>query len=167
MAIAKASWGKINALAQYGLPLPLDWALDEKGQPTADAETAETLLPAGGPKGFGLGIVSGILAGALEGGRLPISRKRESLVEGSQHFFYVIDPEKFTELDRFYVRIEEAVKAFHQLQPAPGFERTRLPGERQWEEMQRAKEQGVRVHRKDAEMLKSLATAMGLTVPWD
>lgn len=167
MAIAKASWGKINALGQYGLPIPADWALDEEGQPTTDPKSAETLIPAGGPKGFGLGIVSGILAGALEGGRLPISRKRESMVEGSQHFFYVIDPEKFTELDRFYVRIDEAVKFLHQLQPAPGFERTRLPGERQWEELNRAKERGVRVHRKDAETLKSLAAKMGLSVPWE
>lgn len=167
MATAKASWGKINALGQYGLPIPADWALDEQGQPTTDANSAETLLPAAGPKGFGLGLVSGILAGALEGGRLPISRKREAMLEGSQHFFYVIDPEKFTELDRFYVRIEEAIKALHDLQPAPGFERTRLPGERQWEELHRAKERGVRVHHKDAETLKSLATGMSVNVPWD
>lgn len=167
MAIAKASWGKINALGQYGLPIPLDWALDETGSPTTDANSAETLLPAGGPKGFGLGIVSGILAGALEGGRLPISRKRASMIEGSQHFFYVIDPEKFTELDRFYVRIDEAVNALQQLEPAPGFERTRLPGQRQWEELNRAKEQGVRVHRQDAETLKTLASGMGLRAPWD
>jgi ureidoglycolate dehydrogenase (NAD+) len=167
MAVAKASWGKINALGQYGLPLPADWALDEQGSPTTDASAAETLLPAAGPKGFGLGLVSGILAGALEGGRLPISRKRESMIEGSQHFFYVIDPEKFTELDRFYVRIDEAIQALHQLQPAPGFARVRLPGERQWEEWQKAKEQGVRVHRDDAETLKSLAAAMGINVPWE
>ncbi len=167
MAIAKASWGKIDALAQYGLPIPADWALDEAGVPTTDGKTAETLAPAAGPKGFGLGIISGILAGALEGGRLPISRKREAMVEGSQHFFYVISPEVFTELDRFYVRIEEAVNALHQLEPAPGFERTRLPGERQWEEMKRARERGVRVHQKDAETLKALAAPMGLTVPWE
>ena len=166
-AVAKASWGKINALGQYGLPIPDDWALDAEGQPTADPDAAKTLTPAGGPRGFGLGLVSGILAGALEGGRLPIARKREAMAEGSQHFVYVIDPEKFVELDRFYARIDEASAAIHALEPAPGFERVRLPGERQWHSLNQARQQGVRVHTKDAQMLKTLAASLGLAVPWE
>ncbi len=166
MACAQASWGKINSLAQYGLPIPPDWALDKAGEPTTDPGAAKTLLPAAGPRGFGLGLVSGILAGALEGGRLPIARKREAMAEGSQHFFYVIDPDKFVERDRFEARIREAVDALHALAPAPGFERVRLPGERQWEHLQRAETAGVSIHRQDAEMLKSLVEGLGLSVPW-
>ena len=123
-------------------------------------------LPAAGPKGFGLGVVSGVLAGALVGGRLPIARKREAMPEGSQHFFYVIDPEKFGDLSRFYDRIEEALAAIRQLPPEPGFDRVRLPGERQWEAEQQAKAQGVALHRQDVETLETLAAEMKLTVPW-
>jgi ureidoglycolate dehydrogenase (NAD+) len=166
MSCAKASWGKINALGQYGLPIPIDWAIDEHGEPTTDARSAKTLAPAAGPRGYGLGIVSGILAGALEGGRLPIARKRKAMAEGSQHFFYVIDPEKFVDMDRFHARIEEAVTLIHRLEPAPGFERVRLPGERQWEYLNTARQEGVPVHHQDAEMLKSLAAPLNLTVPW-
>jgi LDH2 family malate/lactate/ureidoglycolate dehydrogenase len=167
MSCAQASWGKIHALGQYGLPIPGDWALDGEGEPTTDPQSAKTLMPAAGPRGFGLGLVSGILAGALEGGRLPIARNRGAMADGSQHFFYVIDPQKFVDLDRFYSRIDEAVTAIHALEPAPGFERVRLPGERQWESLRRGKQQGVPVHVKDAEMLKSLATPLGLTIPWE
>ncbi len=167
MSCAKASWGKIHALGLYDLPIPGGWTLDEEGEPTTDADKAKILMPAAGPKGFGLGLVSGILAGALEGGRLPIARKRGAMPDGSQHFFSVIDPEKFVEPDRFHARIQEAVTAIHNLEPAPGFERVRLPGERQWESLNRAKQEGVRVHHRDAETLKSLATPMGLTVPWE
>ena len=166
MACAKASWGKINALAQYGLPIPPDWALDNEGEPTTDPHAAKTLLPAAGPRGFGLGLVSGILAGALEGGRLPVARKREAMAEGSQHFFYVIDPDKFVERDRFESRIQEAVDAVHALTPASGFERVRLPGERQWEHLHLAGQAGISIHHQDAQMLKSLAEELGLSVPW-
>ena len=113
-----------------------------------------------------MGIVSGILAGALVGGRLPITRKRGAMPDGSQHFFSVIDPEKFVELDKFYARIEEAVIAIQELEPAEGFDRVRLPGERQWENLNRAKTEGVPLHKKDAETLKSLAEELGVSVPW-
>ncbi len=166
MSCAQASWGKINTLAQYGLPIPPDWALDKAGEPTTDPQSAKTILPAAGPRGFGLGLVSGILAGALVGGRLPIARKREAMAEGSQHFCYVIDPDKFVERDRFEARIREAVDAIHQLTPAPGFDRVRLPGERQWEYLQRAEQAGVSIHHQDAEMLQTLAGGLGLGVPW-
>ncbi|MCA9068568.1 MAG: Ldh family oxidoreductase [Planctomycetaceae bacterium] len=167
MACAEASWGKINALAQYGLPIPPGWALDAEGESTTDGNAAKTLLPAAGPRGFGLGIVSGVLAGALVGGRLPIARKRGAMAEGSQHYFSVIDPEKFVEPDRFYARIEEALTAMRELEPAPEFERVRIPGERQWENMNKAKTQGVPVHETDAETLKTLANKAGVSVPWD
>ena len=166
MSTANASWGKINALAQYGLPIPADWALDAEGEPTADAESAKTLLPFAGPRGFGLGIVSGILAGALVGGRLPIMRKRGAMPDGSQHFFSVIDPEKFVEGEKFYARIEEAVNAIHELEPADGFDQVRLPGERQWENLNRAKTEGVPLHKKDADALTGLAEELGVSVPW-
>lgn len=167
MACAEASWGKINALAQYGLPIPLGWALDAEGEPTTHGDAAKTLLPAAGPRGFGLGIVSGVLAGALVGGRLPISRKREAMAEGSQHFVSVIDPEKFVEPDRFYARIEEALTAMRELEPAPEFEKVRIPGERQWENLNKAKTQGVPLHQTDAGTLKTLAEDLGVRIPWD
>jgi ureidoglycolate dehydrogenase (NAD+) len=166
MSTANASWGKINALAQYGLPIPADWALDAEGEPTTDPESAKTLLPFAGPRGFGLGIVSGILAGALVGGRMPINRKRGAMPDGSQHFFSVIDPEKFVEDEKFYARIEEAVNAIHELEPAEGFDCVRLPGERQWENLNRAKTEGVPLHKKDADALKNLAEGLGVSVPW-
>lgn len=167
MACAEASWGKINALAQYGLPIPPGWALDADGESTTDGNTAKTLLPAAGPRGFGLGIMSGVLAGALVGGRLPISRKRDAMAESSQHYFSVIDPEKFIELDRFHARIDEALTAMRELEPAPEFERVRIPGERQWDNLNKAKTQGVPLHQTDAETLKALAEKLGVNVPWN
>lgn len=166
MSTANASWGKINALGQYGLPMPPDWAVDDRGDATTDPEAAKTLLPFAGPRGFGLGLISGILAGALVGGRLPIMRKRGALPDGSQHFFQVIDPEKFVEREKFDARIEEATAAIKELEPAEGFESVRLPGERQWACLNQAKAEGVPLHQKDAETLKTLAEALGVGIPW-
>jgi LDH2 family malate/lactate/ureidoglycolate dehydrogenase len=71
------------------------------------------------------------------------------------------------DLERFYDRVHEAGAAIHNLEPAPGFESVRLPGERQWESINKAKGDGVPVHKQDAEMLKSLATPLGINVPWE
>ncbi len=167
MSCAKASWGKIKALAMYGLPIPIDWAYDDQGEPTTDGKAVKTIAPAAGARGFGLGLISSVLAGALVGGKMPINRKRSALGEGSQHFFTVIDPEKFGDVDQFFQRIEEASQAIRALEPSEGFDRVRLPGERQWEAARQAEQDGVGVHRQDAETLNSLAEKMNLPVPWN
>lgn len=50
-------------------PIPEGWALDSQGQPTTDAEAAlqGSMLPAGGVKGFGVGLMVEILASVLAG----------------------------------------------------------------------------------------------------
>jgi len=166
IACANASWGKINALAQYGVPIPDGWAFDAEGEPTTDPSAAKTLTPFSGPRGFGLGLISGILAGALVGGKLPVARKRGAMPDGSQHFFSVIDPEKFVEPEKFHARMEEALKAIRELEPAEGFDAVRLPGERQWNNLITAKKDGVPIHRDDAATIKTIAASLELDAPW-
>ncbi|NEY91329.1 Ldh family oxidoreductase [Tabrizicola oligotrophica] len=55
--------------ARRGEALPPGWALDAEGQPTTDAAAAlkGSMLPAGGVKGFGAGLLVEVLASALAG----------------------------------------------------------------------------------------------------
>jgi (2R)-3-sulfolactate dehydrogenase (NADP+) len=78
------------------------WALDADGQPTTDAETAlaGSMLPAGGYKGFGIGLMVEILAAALSGANLsreasPFSGPKGG-PPGTGQFFMAIDPAGFS-----------------------------------------------------------------------
>ena len=52
-----------------GMPIPDGWAIDRQGKPTNDPAAAleGALLPVGGHKGFGLGLMVDILAAGLTG----------------------------------------------------------------------------------------------------
>ena len=58
--------------ARKGEPIEANWALDAEGRPTTVAEEAlrGSMLPNGGHKGFGLGLMVEILAAALSGANL-------------------------------------------------------------------------------------------------
>ena len=69
MATTVAAMGKIKILLQQGQPMPEGWMVGRDGQPLTDpARKSEGfLLPIGGPKGFGLSVAIGLMAGVLNG----------------------------------------------------------------------------------------------------
>lgn len=94
------SWSDVELAKNSGAPLPLGAALDEHSNPTCDPASARTLLPMGGPRGFGLSFVCSVLTGGLAGGKLPVRKKRPGSAEDSQHFFQAFDPASFVDPER-------------------------------------------------------------------
>ena len=90
--------GKVRVKRIAGQTCPDGWLLDSEGQPTNDPNTLYgnppgTILPMGGDqayKGFGLGLMVEIFAGALSGGacirEVPINQN------GNCVFMLVVDP---------------------------------------------------------------------------
>jgi len=74
MSTAAVSAGRILDHAARGEPIPLGWAVDERGRPTTDAAAAArgAIAPFGGAKGYALGLafeaIVGVLAGTAFGG---------------------------------------------------------------------------------------------------
>ena len=165
MACAEASWGKVESRKLYGLPLPDGWALDEQGHPTTDAKSAKTLLPAAGARGFGLAFMCSVLAGPLVGSRMPIHKKRDPYLEGSEHFFYAIDPTKFGDIETFHAKLGSASADIRGLAPTEGFDKVRLPGELEWERAERWKTDGIPIHRDHANALKTLGESLKIAAP--
>lgn len=92
------AWTAVKRAAEAGMPIPLGWALDARGRPTTDAEAglAGSMAPAGGVKGFSIGLLVEVLCAALAGGKL--GPDQGSFTEddgkpiGNGQFFVAIDP---------------------------------------------------------------------------
>ncbi|HEV8541999.1 MAG TPA: Ldh family oxidoreductase [Verrucomicrobiae bacterium] len=69
-ATSAVSMGRVQQLAREGRPLPDNVAVDSAGAITTDPKQAAGLLPFGGHKGYGLGLIDEIFA-AMIGGYLP------------------------------------------------------------------------------------------------
>ena len=160
MACAEASWGKVETRKLYGLPLPDGWALDAEGKQTNEPEAAKTLLPAAGARGFGLAYMCSVLAGPLVGRRMPIRKKRDPYLEGSEHFFYAIDPTKFGDVEKFYSELGLATAEIRELEPTEGFDKVRLPGELETERAERWMAEGIPIHRDHADALNRLGDTL-------
>ena len=74
MACSVAARGKIIVAAKNGEPIPADWALGPDGLPTTDpVEALKGLVqPVGGPKGYALTLMIGLLSTMLIRGVLRI-----------------------------------------------------------------------------------------------
>ena len=151
-AIAKS---EIILRARKGEAIEPGWALDASGQPTEDAEAAlaGSMLPAGGQKGFGMGLMAEIFAAALSGGNLGINASPFSGPNGGPpgtgQFFIGIDPAAFSGA-QFATAIDALVQAITAQEGA------RLPGARRAANRQRIEKTGVQV---DAALMERINAA--------
>ncbi len=151
-AIAKS---EIILRARKGEAIEPGWALDADGQPTEDAEAAlaGSMLPAGGQKGFGMGLMVEIFAAALSGGNLGIEASPFSGPKGGPpgtgQFFIGIDPVAFSG-DGFHAAISRLTEAIIEQQG------TRLPGARRAANRDRIEREGVQV---DAALMDRIKAA--------
>ncbi|SEL27535.1 (2R)-3-sulfolactate dehydrogenase (NADP+) [Roseovarius azorensis] len=88
--------------AREGKAIEPNWALGADGQPTTDAKAAlaGSMLPAGGQKGFGVGLMAEIFAAALAGANLSTEASPFSGSDGGPpgtgQFFVGFDPQAFS-----------------------------------------------------------------------
>lgn len=98
----QVAWTAVKRAAEAGEPIPLGWALDEDGNPTTEAEAglAGSMAPAGGVKGFSIGLLVEVLCAALAGGRLGPDQGSFTDDDGKPidngQFFVAFDPGKFS-----------------------------------------------------------------------
>src|SRR5215831_10281589 len=138
MALSATAMGKIRLAAAAGARIPEDWAVDSQGRPTTDPAAAikGMLLPAAGPKGFGLAFIIDLLCGGLSDGAVG-DEVRPLYGDASEpyrcaHFFLAIHAGHFPVGGRFAERVRDRATRVSKSKRGPSIDRVYAPGELLW-----------------------------------
>jgi LDH2 family malate/lactate/ureidoglycolate dehydrogenase len=135
MSPAVAARGKIRRAERRGESIPLGWALDAQGRPTADptAALAGVVLPIGEHKGSGLSlfmeIFAGVMAGAAFGGEVGNQYETMDRPQDVGHFFLAMRPDLFVGMADYRARMDALIERVRLNPLAEGFAEILLPGE--------------------------------------
>ena len=171
MASTVAAMGKIKKLAQQGEPMPEGWMVGRDGAPLTDpARRSEGfLLPIGGPKGFGLSVAIGLMAGVLNGaafGSDVVDFTSDTSSEtNTGQFVMALNVAAFGTEDTF---AETAARVFDEMRastPLPGHDPVRLPGEGKSAAVAQRRENGLALNPALCRDLAALAQEYGIEAP--
>lgn len=133
MAMSASAMGTIRLARARGASIPLGWATDAEGVPTTDpaAAIAGMLLPAAGPKGFGLAVIIDLLCGGLASGGVGDAVKPLYSADryGCSHLFLAIDVGRFLPLEQFRATAAALSSRIRASRRAPGVEQLYMPGD--------------------------------------
>ena len=136
MATTNAAYGKVKIKAQRNETMPEGWMMDRQGNALTDPKRANEgfLLPIGGPKGYGLALMFGLLAGTLNGaafGNDVIDFNRDfSTVTNTGHLIVAVNIAAFADVPAFKEKVDGIWELMKSSPLLPGFDEIRLPGER-------------------------------------
>jgi LDH2 family malate/lactate/ureidoglycolate dehydrogenase len=171
MASSVVARGKIRLAASKGEAIPVGWALDTQGLPTEDPAAAMkgTLLPIGGPKGYGLALVVDILAGVLTGSdfgpHIPSVHDSGSKVSAG-FAVQALDIAAFADPKDFERDIQSLIAEIRNSPRASTCERIYLPGEIEWLNKQERLQHGIPVPESLLRELGQVAGELGVHLEW-
>lgn len=170
MATSQVASNRVLLAREEGEPsIPEGWAVDAEGVPTTDPARAESVVPLGGYKGYGLALMVEVLSGVLSGagvthgiGRLYDEWDRPQDVG---HFFLVLDPERTVGRARFTGVLDALLAELRSVPPAPGAHEVLVAGDPE-ERTQRERERdGIPLGAELWTTLETLSSELEVEVP--
>ena len=183
MATSTVPRGKLEVYDRRGKPLPLGWATDEHGVATSDgrrvldnllARAGGGLLPLGGEgelfrgyKGYGLSLLVDILSGVLPGAGYantiyPKTPEGKPLPADVGHFFGAIRIDAFRPQGEFKATMDDLIRRLKVSAKAEGAERIYIHGEKEFEEEERHRREGIPLHPKTIATMQQIAQELGV-----
>ena len=169
IATTVAAYGKVKVAAQKGESIPDDWMIDRQGKPITDPKRAAegSLLPIGAYKGYGLAVMIGLLAGALNNaavGKGTIDfNAHHDLVTNTGQAIIAVDPSAFGNQEEFISRVIALVDDLKNSATLPGIKEIRVPGEGAARMMAERARLGIPVAPELLEALNACAKECGVT----
>ena len=167
MASSAIANGKILQARNTGERLPEGTVLTADGEPTTDPKKAETLLPLGGPKGSGLGLMFEMLASILASA--PIQARALGPEKRTRHTgntaMLVVDIETFRPLAGFTNDADALTAILKALPRQAGYDEITLPGERSQRTEAKRRKGGIPIPAKLWEELEGIGKKFSVKLP--
>ncbi|MEQ1884286.1 MAG: Ldh family oxidoreductase [Bryobacteraceae bacterium] len=168
MATTNAAYGKVKIRAQRGEMIPEGWMIDREGKPLTDPRRSSEgfLLPIGGPKGYGLALMFGLLAGTLNGAAfgkdvVDFNADFQSLTN-TGHAILAINVAAFADVFAFKQKVDAVWELMKSSPLLPGVDEIRLPGERSAQIYRERVEKGIPIPDELRHGLDALAQGVGV-----
>jgi len=168
MATTVAAYGKVKTARDKGEQMPEGWMIDKTGAPLTDPSRSDEglLLPIGGPKGYGLSLIFGLLAGTLNGaafGKDVVDFNADSQsTTNTGHVILALDIAAFADVDEFKSDVDgiwDEMKGSNLLPSVTGI---RLPGENLLETEKRRARDGIPIPPVLRARLDRMAAELGI-----
>ncbi|OGP93748.1 MAG: hypothetical protein A2156_15600 [Deltaproteobacteria bacterium RBG_16_48_10] len=161
MSSSLVARGKIRRAERLKQSIPLGWALDQNGEPTTDPSAAMkgTLVPIGGPKGYGLALMVDVLAGLLPGSQFgpQVKTFHQPLgPTGVGVFIMAIDVNRFMPIHQFKGLMQSYGDSIKKSRKAKGVSRIYLPGEIELEKEKESLKEGIELSDSAVDSLNQL-----------
>lgn len=172
MATTVAAMGKIKTLLQQGAPMPEGWMVGRDGNPLTDpARKSEGfLLPIGGPKGFGLsvaiGLMAGVLNGAAFGGDVVDFTSDTSSSTNTGQCVMALDPAAFGMAEEFAATATRIFDEMRASESLPGHDPVRLPGEGKTAQAEARRKAGLTLNPALQKELNKIAVECDIDAPF-
>ncbi|MEW6622708.1 MAG: Ldh family oxidoreductase [Bacillota bacterium] len=163
IALSLVARGNIILAAREGREIPENWAVDNDGRPTTNAQEAllGAVLPLAQHKGYALAfmfdVLSAVLSGAAYGknvGSFVPPDYSKPLNFG--HFILALDINKILKYDDFLMRLKDYVKQLKTCKKAQGFQEILVPGEIESKKYEENLVYGVNLSDTTVEILRKL-----------
>jgi L-2-hydroxycarboxylate dehydrogenase (NAD+) len=168
MAPTVAAFGKVRLKMQRGEEMPVGWMIGRDGKPLTDPKRAEQglLLPIGDYKGYGLSLMTGLLAGTLNqaafGRDVVDFVKEQGKATNTGHAIVAVSVEAFAPAAAFKRQVDAAIRAMRGAQRLPGVERIWLPGEQSHLKRQDRAKNGIPMPKPLRDSLEMAARDLGI-----
>ncbi|MFW9847105.1 MAG: Ldh family oxidoreductase [Candidatus Thorarchaeota archaeon] len=169
--------GKLEVYDRLGKKTPLGWATDERGISTEyPARVLNNVLHGygggiqplggegelhGGHKGYGLSMMVDVLSGVLPGANFgpEVVFRRNGAVNHPRvgHFFMVLDPAFFMDIEAFKTRMDNYVDLLHNCDKAENRPRIYVHGEKEFDIHEQRERDGIPIDAKTVESLTGFA----------
>ena len=147
MATSTTAMGKVMVALARHEPIPADWGVDKDGLVTTDPADVVALLPVGGPKGYGLGMLVEVLGGVLSGAAIAANLGNMytdfDRPQNVGHWMLALDIEAFMPVATFQQRMADLVGM---VRAAPAQDEARpvlVPGEPEQMTYEARKQEGI------------------------
>ncbi|MDX1673166.1 MAG: Ldh family oxidoreductase [Longimicrobiales bacterium] len=169
LATSIVARGNIIAAEKEGRPIPEGWALDADGHPTTDAAAAlaGTVLTMAGHKGYALALLvellSSVLSGAAVGPSIGSMYKDLDRPQDVGHFFCLLRISAFMDPEAFRSRVDATIDRITSLQPRPGSDGIRVPGEHSARKARENRRLGIALGAATVREVDALADRYGIS----